>query len=90
MAENYSLGSRFGLNVFKQNTNSANAQQSEASLLKTVGDIVDSMTSYVAKHEDVFSGEVEKEIGMYSRQSMIVSMNMKAVDSNKHRFDMNI
>ena len=36
------------------------------------------MTSYVAKYENVFNGDVEREIGMYSRQAMIVGMNLKA------------
>ena len=48
------------------------------------------MTSYIADNEDVFNGNVAYQINMYSRQSMIVGMNMKAADTNVHRFDMNI
>ena len=42
------------------------------------------------KYEDVFNGNVEKEIGMYSRKAMIVGMNLKASDKNIRNFDMNI
>ena len=39
---------------------------------------------------DTFNGKVAKEIGMYSRQAMIVGMNLKASDKNIRNFDMNI
>ena len=90
MAENYSLGSRFGFNVSQQNAKPASQQKTETSIDKTVGDLFDSMTSYVAKYENVFSGEVAKEINSYSRQAMIVGMNLKADDTNIRKFDMNI
>ena len=89
MAENYSLGSRFGFNVAQQNTKNAQ-QKSEQTIDKTVGDLFDSMTSYVAKYENVFNGDVAKEINSLSRQSMIVGMNLKASDGNIRKFDMNI
>ena len=57
---------------------------------ETVNNFIDSMTSYVDKYEDVFNGNVAKEIGMYSRQAMIVGMNLKASDKNIRNFDMNI
>ena len=56
---------------------------------KSVSDFVDSMTSYVSEYEDVFNGKVEREINMYSRQAMIVGMNLRAGET-KRSFDMNI
>lgn len=90
MAENYSLGARFGFNVSQQGTKSAAAQTNEAGLIESAGNIFESMTSYVAKYENVFNGDVEKEINMFSRQAMIVGMNLKAADKNHRNFDMNI
>lgn len=91
MAQNYNLGSKFGFNVAQPNKG---AQQSSApkhvDITQAVGGLFDSMTSYVDKYEDVFTGKVEKEIGMYSRQAMIVGMNLKASDKNVRNFDMNI
>ena len=89
MAENYSLNSRFGLNVSSQGANNQQAQKTNIDLSKNVGDMLDSMTSYVAKYENVFNGDVAREINMYSRQAMIVGMNLKAADT-KRSFDMNI
>ena len=90
MAENYSLNSGFGFNISSKNPSKiqkAPQEQSKiSSLNETVGNLFDSMTSYVAKYEDVFNGD----INMYSRQSMIVGMNLKASDKTIHRFDMNI
>ena len=92
MAENYSLNSGFGLNVSNQRTKKQPTQQAQTveSFSKSVGDFVDSMTSYVAKYENVFNGDVEREINMYSRQAMIVGMNLKNSDSTIRRFDVNI
>ena len=90
MAENYSLNSRFGLNVSSQGAQTKKQpQKQKVDVSKSVGDFVDSMTSYVAKYDDVFSGKVEREINMYSRQAMIVAMNLKAGETKK-QFDMNI
>lgn len=89
MAENYSLNSRFGLNVSTKGAASQQAQNANVDIAKSVGDLFDSMTGYVSKYENVFSGEVEREINMYSRQAMIVGMNLKAADT-KRNFDMNI
>ena len=89
MAENYSLNSRFGLNVSSQGAQTKQQQNQKVDISKSVGDFVDSMTSYVAQYEDVFNGKVEKEINMYSRQAMIVGMNLRAGEE-KRNFDMNI
>ena len=88
MAENYSLNSRFGLNV-TSNTKNQQAQQTNVEIEKTVGNLFDTMTNFVSKYEDVFNGNVEHEINMYSRQAMIVGMNLKAGET-KRSFDMNI
>lgn len=90
MAENYSLNSRFGLNVSSQGAKQQQqTQKTEIDIAKSIGDFLDSTTSYVAKYENVFNGGVEKEINMYSRQAMIISMNLKA-GNTKRNFDMNI
>lgn len=88
MAENYSLNSRFGLNV-TSNTKNQQAQQTNVEIEKSVGNLFDTMTNFVSKYEDVFNGNVEHEINMYSRQAMIVGMNLKAGET-KRSFDMNI
>lgn len=92
MAENYSLNSSFGLNVSHQGTKKQPTPQNSnvEAFSKSVGEFVDSMTSYVAKYENVFNGNVENEINMYSRQAMIVGMNLKASDNTIRKFDMNI
>ena len=89
MAENYSLNSRFGLNVSSQGAKNKQAQQAGVDLSRNVGNLFDSMTSYVSKYENVFNGDVEREINMYSRQAMIVGMNLKAGET-KRQFDVNI
>lgn len=88
MAENYSLNSRFGLNV-TSNTKNQQTQQTNVEIEKSVGNLFDTMTNFVSKYEDVFNGNVEHEINMYSRQAMIVGMNLKAGET-KRSFDMNI
>ena len=89
MAENYSLNSRFGLNVSSQGAKNKQAQQINVDLSQNVGNLFDSMTNYVSKYENVFNGDVEREINMYSRQAMIVGMNLK-VGETKRQFDVNI
>ena len=88
MAENYSLNSRFGLNV---TSGAKNKQTAPANVEaeKNIPNLFDSMTNFVSKYEDVFNGNVEHEINMYSRQAMIVGMNLKAGET-KRSFDMNI
>ena len=89
MAENYSLNSRFWLNVSSQGAKNKQAQQINVDLSQNVGNLFDSMTNYVSKYENVFNGDVEREINMYSRQAMIVGMNLKAGET-KRQFDVNI
>ncbi|MBQ8634681.1 hypothetical protein IJ425_00825 [bacterium] len=89
MAENYSLNSRFGLNVSSQGAKNQQAQKTNIDLSKNVGDLFDSMTSYVAKYENVFNGDVERETNMYSRQAMIIGMNLNSAET-KRQFDVNI
>ena len=88
MAQNYNLNSNFGFNVTGANRTSV--QKQSETLAEKASNLFDSMTNYVDKYENVFSGEVEKEINMYSRQAMIVGMNLKAADNTIRRFDMNI
>ncbi len=89
MAENYNLGSKFGLNVSSKGNKLQSAEVKKAETEKTAPNLFDSMTGYVAKYENVFNGEVAEEINMYSRQAMIVGMNLKAAEQ-KRSFDMNI
>lgn len=87
MAENYNLNSAFGLNITSRNANNAQAQKSAVSESnKEFG----SVFNYVDKYENVLNGDVAKEINMFSRQAMIVGMNLKAADNNIRKFDINI
>ncbi len=87
MAQNYNLNSSFGLNVTK-GANLVNPKQNQLELKNL--NIFNSMDNYVQKYEDVFNGSVQKEINMYTRQAMIVGMNLKAADNTKRKFDTNI
>ena len=89
MSQNYNLNSNFGLNV-TGGASKAQSHKQDANLVQKAADLFDSMTGYVDKYENVFTGDVEKEINMYSRQMMIVGMNLKAADGNIRKFDMNI
>ena len=89
MAENYSLNSRFGLNVSSQGAKNQNAQAKENTLAQKFDDLFGNSTNFVDKYENVFNGDVAKEINMYSRQAMIVGMNLRNGEE-KHKFDMNI
>ncbi len=89
MAENYSLNSGFGFNITHKSAQTP-SQKSVESLKSTVGGLFDSVGDYFNKNEKVFNGDVEREINMYSRQMMIVGMNLKASDKTIRRFDMNI
>ncbi len=89
MAENYNLGSKFGLNVSSKGNKLQSAEVKKTEAENITPNLFDSMTSYVAKYENVFNGEVAEEINMYSRQAMIVGMNLKAAEQ-KRSFDMNI
>ncbi len=87
MAENYSLNSKFGLNIKTQH---ANQPDKKVDLIKQTENLFAPLDNFFSKNEQVFNGNVEKEINMYSRQAMIVGMNLKASDNNIRRFDMNI
>ena len=88
MAENYSLNSKFGFNITTGKGNVA--PKTDAKEIKeNVVNLFDNMTGYIEKYEDVFNGDVEKEINMYERQAMIVGMNLRAGEV-KRNFDMNI
>ena len=89
MAQNYNLNSNFGFNVTPKGAPNQTSQQQEVIEQKKAS-IFDSVASFFEKNEEVFSGDVQKEINMYSRQAMIIGMNLKASDKNVRRFDMNI
>ncbi|MBQ8476521.1 hypothetical protein IJ531_05610 [bacterium] len=89
MAQNYNLNSSFGFNVTGKGSN-AQIQKQNIDLAQKAVNVFDSMANYVDKYENVFTGDVEKEINMYSRQMMIVGMNLKAADKTIRKFDMNI
>ena len=89
MAENYSLNSKFGYNV-TPNKGKVNAPKNPAKeVQENIVNLFDNMTGYVQKYENVFTGDVEREINMYERQAMIVGMNLRAGEV-KRNFDMNI
>ena len=90
MAENYSLGQGFGFNITKKTVNPEKIKHAVQNIDETVGNIFDGMTNYVDKYENVFNGNVEKEINMYTRQLMIVGMGLRAESNRKPNFDVNI
>ncbi len=90
MAENYSLTNGFGFNISRKAVNVNDVKQAVQNIDESVGNLFDNMTNYVAKYENVFNGEVEKEINMYIRQSMIVGMSLRAESERKPDFDINI
>ena len=90
MAQNYNLNSTFGFNVTtrqKQQTKQEKTQK--INLDATIGNLFDSITSFSPEAEKVYTGDVEKQINMYSRQAMIVGMNLRNAEEQRH-FDMNI
>ena len=89
MAQNYNLGSKFGLNVTPQSTKTYQGTKRELDINPNSPNLFDSMSNYLKKNENVFNGDVAKEINMYSRQAMIVGMNLKAAET-KRSFDVNI
>ena len=89
MAQNYNLSSKFGLNVTPQTTKSHQAAKKELDINPNSPNLFDSISDYFVKNENVFNGNVAKEINMYSRQAMIVGMNLKATET-KRSFDVNI
>ena len=89
MAQNYNLSSKFGLNVTPQSTKTYKGFKKELDINPSSPNLFDSMSNYFIKNENVFNGDVAKEINMYSRQAMIVGMNLKATET-KRSFDVNI
>ena len=89
MGQNYNLNSNFGLNVSAHGAKSKSVQQNHENLKKDFN-IFNSLGNYVDKYENVLNGDIEKEINMYSRQAMIVGMNLKASDKTIRKFDVNI
>ena len=90
MSENYSLNHNFGFNIAKNNVNKNIVNKAVQNIDEAVVNLFDNMTNYVAKYENVFNGDVEKEINMYTRQSMIVGMSLRAESERKPDFDVNI
>ena len=89
MTQNYNLSSKFGLNVTPQSTKTYQGSKKELDINPSSPNLFDSMSNYFIKNENVFNGDVAKEINMYSRQAMIVGMNLKATET-KRIFDVNI
>ena len=90
MAQNYNFNAGFGFNVVNKNPKQKIIEKASAEITQQVDNLFSAVTNYVDKYENVLVGDVEKEINMYSRQMMIVGMNLKAADNTKKRFDMNI
>ena len=90
MAENYSLGQGFGFNISKKPINADTVKHAVQNIDEAVGNLFDGATNYVDKYEDVFNGNVEREINMYTRQAMIVGMSLRAEGERKPQFDTNI
>ena len=89
MAENYSLNSKFGFNVIPKGDNSSSAQQESVKEEKSSSDLFEYSNNFFSKFEEVSSGKVEHQINMYSRQAMIIGMNLRAAEP-KRNFDVNI
>lgn len=89
MAENYSLGSKFGFNVTGHSAQQAKTK-GQAEAMVNAGSIFNPVDNFFSKYEQVLNGNVDHDINMYTRQSMIIGMNLRASDGNIHRFDMNI
>ena len=63
MAENYSLNSRFGLNVSQQGAKTQHqTQKTNIDLSKTAADLFDSMAGYIAKNENGTTDIVIKNV----------------------------
>ena len=91
MGQNYNLNSTFGLNVNPRSNQQSKPEtkQPTINIDSTISNLFDSITNFSPEVEKVYSGDVEKEINMYSRQAMIVGMNLKNAEV-KRSFDMNI
>ena len=80
MAENYNLGSKFGLNVSPKGNKLQSAEVKKAETEKTAPNLFDSMTGYVAKYENeptnIFSKFVKYvlEIGKESYIKRVIAL----------------
>ncbi|MBR1617469.1 hypothetical protein IJ670_04890 [bacterium] len=87
--ENYSINSSFGRNVMPQSANTSSKEQG-TNLFEKTAEILDSITGFVDKYENVFNGDVQNEINLISRQAMLIGMSLKAGDTTVRNFDMNM
>jgi len=90
MGQNYNLNANFGFNVTNKKIKTAETEKQTLEQQKKEFNIFTPISDYFNKYEDVLNGNTEKEINMYSRQAMIVGMNLKASDKTLRKFDMNI
>ena len=89
MGQNYNLNSTFGMNVSSRNTRVKPEKPQKTNIDSTIGDLLDNFVGFSPEIEKVYNGDVEKQINMYSRQAMIVGMNLKNAEV-KRNFDVNI
>ncbi len=89
MGQNYNLNSTFGMNVSSRNTRVKPEKTQKTNIESTIGDLLDNFVSFSPETEKVYNGDVEKQINMYSRQAMIVGMNLRNAEV-KRNFDVNI
>ncbi|MBQ7286128.1 MAG: hypothetical protein IJW73_00025, partial [Candidatus Gastranaerophilales bacterium] len=80
MAENYNLNPNFGLNVSSKGTGSSTGYKPSSVPAKDVLEGLSISSRRMNNIFDVFDGKVANEISMYSRQAMLISMNLNAAD----------
>ena len=90
MSENYNLNSGFGFNVTSKGAQTQKFNKLNIDSINPVGNIFSGLTDKTSKYDDVLNGNISKEINLYTRQAMIVGMNLKASDKNIRNFDVNI
>jgi len=90
MAENYNLNPNFGLNVSSKGTDAKSSYKPYGAPIKDVLENLSAPSRSANNIFDVFDGKVANEISAYSRQAMLISMNLNAVDNTKRSFDVNI
>lgn len=89
MAENYNFSSRFGLNVTNKGANKI-AQSGHVEAQVDAQSLFSPVDNFFEKYESVLNGDVQHDVNMYSRQNMIIAMNLKASDGNIRKFDVSI
>ncbi len=89
MGQNYNLNSTFGMNVTSRNARVKPESTQKTNLESSISNLFDNFVSYSPEAEKVYNGDVEKQINMYSRQAMIVGMNLRNAQV-KRSFDVNI